>query len=799
MNKSYSSFIWRLAAICLIASWVACAGVSAQPVQNTEVRFIDTDGNGTDSPGDVLTYGNSLITLKFRFVELASERRNADAKFNGYYLDSATYRGEKCFQHPDWKTEHDIYPTILTNDVVGMSAFLKNTKLYIDNPFLWMWNARGDRSALYAKLDIPGTQEGLKQSFEWYTLYSSHRIESGALVFVSNNARAKREEVAYSIDGDSLTIKYTAFNNAASPMQMTGVTTFPANRIIDTMYTPPDMKVVRKITPTAFTDNYTFFIEKSDGYSGSGMLLWSIGKDTLLHMNGLFSWFSFSVPAGGSVSKSMTIRFKNQNIDSYYADYLAANKIKFDPIDWDETEKYLVSKLPLVIVDDGYVYHSFEYNAPKTTHDWHNEMTGRATIVQYLASGGAEDWLDLTSKLNRHYDYMLHKDPKHVCYGYFRDVSYGARMFEECYPWSQPYNVESYIAEYAVTKSDNLKRALLRNFDKMYGGPLYNAAGQRWLWKRNGAKRYVGDYGVFDAQEFGADVMVSAYEFTGDRKYLDRAVEAMRRNKFALDNFGLLLEDTSGMPSVNTSAFAAKLLFKLHEYTGNEYWKERAVKILNATLYSRVYMEPYPPEDEWLNGALARKDADWIGNTGEPRTGTDCAVPSETTYIPWVMEALVAGYNHTGNEMYIRYMEQMLHHQLELNKRASEATHGIVELCGHYNMYNGQFDTENDGLTVVSNLFLFPYVKAFRQGFRSPHSSIVLMPGAGNSGASVRAYHLSGISEKVSVLIPPGKKAARVAATAIDGKNARSVGFKSVPGGVSFTAAPYQMYAIIVK
>jgi len=159
------------------------------------------------------------------------------------------------------------------------------------------------------------------------------------------------------------------------------------------------------------------------------------------------------------------------------------------------------------------------------------------------------------------------------------------------------------------------------------------------------------------------------------------------------------------------------------------------------------------------------------------------------------MEALVAGYNHTGNRLYIKYMAQMLHHQLELNKRMSEASGGKNELCGHYNMYKSEFDKGDDGLTVVSNLFLFPYVKAFKLGFRSPHSTIILLP---RDSKNLRVFHLSGIREKVKIIMPAGRKAAKLTFVK-NGAPGGAVKFKTAAGAVNFEALPYQMYALTVK
>ena len=176
-------------------------------------------------------------------------------------------------------------------------------------------------------------------------------------------------------------------------------------------------------------------------------------------------------------------------------------------------------------------------------------------------------------------------------------------------------------------------------------------------------------------------------------------------------------------------------------------------------------------------------------------------MPSQTSFIPWVNEALVAGYNHTGNELYLKYMAQLLHHQLEANRRLAELTGGKAIACGHYNMYTGKFKEDNDGLTVVSNLFLFPYVKVFGRGVRSPHSSVVLLPGP--TADAVRVFHLSGRTEEVRLVLAEGVKVKAVTETENDGRVVGPATFKEAvkegDGAVSFLAAPYRMYLVELR
>jgi hypothetical protein len=787
MKSALSLFVG--VCLCISLAGPATASPPAAPPA-ADISYRDADRDGRDSPGDELTLSNPVLTLRFLFADLATPSARVDPKFNGWYLDSITYRGEKFFQHPDRLTRPPLYPAMIANDAVGMTAFVRDG-FYPDDPFLWLWNAREPRNPGWTRWFSP-----LLQSYEWYTLYERHAEHDGALVFSSTKMRGLSQEIAFALDGPRLRIRYSAANTGTSAARLTGIVTLPMNRILDTVFTPPDLKVTRKITPAAFSDNYTCRLAAGDGLGGSGMLFWARGKASLLHLDGLLSWHRLDLDPGQAASRAMTVLFLDQNIDQYYREYLAAARIAFDPLDWDDAEANLAAMVPAVIMPEGYIYHTYDYNPPGTNRDWHNEMTGRALVIQHLATGGRE-WLDYATRANDYYlDRMYYHDPNHPCYGLFRDQTWADKL-TDCFPWSQPYNVESLIAEYAVTRDERLRQALLTHFDRMYAGPIWNEAGGRWYWRVGGAGGK-DDFGTFDSLEFGADDMISAYEFTGERKYLERAVAAVNRSRSALDNFGLLLEDRAGETSVNTFAFAAKLLFKLYEYTGDEYWRDRAVRILNAALYSRVFMEPWPEEDRWLNGALSRKDGDWRGQFGVPTTGTDSSVPSQTSFIPWVNEALVAGYNHTGNDMYLKYMAQLLHHQLEANRRLAELTGGRAIACGHYNMYTGKFKEDNDGLTVVSNLFLFPYVKVFERGVRSPHSSVVLLPGP--TADAVRAFHLSGRSETVTLVLAEGVRVKAVTETENDGRIVGPAAFKAtVKDGydsVSFPAAPYRMYLV---
>jgi len=108
-------------------------------------------------------------------------------------------------------------------------------------------------------------------------------------------------------------------------------------------------------------------------------------------------------------------------------------------------------------------------------------------------------------------------------------------------------------------------------------------------------------------------------------------------------------------------------------------------------------------------------------------------------------------------------------------------------------MYTEKFQEDNDGLTVVSNLFLFPYVKAFDKGVRSPHSSALLMPGT--DANSVRVFHLSGRSEEISLILS-GYKVKKIIETENNGQPIGEVAFKAKSGSASFSAKPYAMYLV---
>jgi hypothetical protein len=99
----------RLLDILVIAVIVAAGvfladGARAASREGIVYKWIDSDRNGADSPGDSVLFGNRDITLKFEFVNLSGRSKQVKPTFNGYFLDTVKYRGEVCFKHPDWRT-----------------------------------------------------------------------------------------------------------------------------------------------------------------------------------------------------------------------------------------------------------------------------------------------------------------------------------------------------------------------------------------------------------------------------------------------------------------------------------------------------------------------------------------------------------------------------------------------------------------------------------------------------------------------------------------------------------------------
>lgn len=704
------------------------------PIRQTEkvsLIWYDHDKNGLDSPGDVIELTNGLIYLRLDYVDVwkghralnpfdnPPEQRDLDPRWNGYYLQELRYRGEVCYKYLGWDKAREKYPTLSSNDVIGLVG---QPESYPDNPFLSLWNIKESEK---------------NPSYKWYVYFEKHeerRDKNGqpVLVLLSDKGQGLEHRLEVSLKEKEIYIEHKIKNKKSEQITYINLLTLPANRIIDTAFGPAELLCSRDIEPIGFTDSYTFTV-RGDGLAVSGMLPWKIKRDTksnyftggwwILHQQGLMVWKAVELKAGEEAGFNMVITFSDENIYSRYDRYLKENGISFERVNLDEVENYLVSNVPRTITREGWVYHAYEW----PTNDWHNEMTGKAFMTMFYVTGDRK-WLDYTVRANKFYmEKMRWNSPDHPFYGYFMDQTVDIKQ-RQCFLWSQPYNVESLLSEYPLTGSQEVREALLLNFEKVHSGLMWNPEGKRWYWRgvvdpatKPPKLIWKDDLNTFDACEFGIDVMLSAYSFTGERKYLERAQEAMENQLQVLENYGLLLEDHAGEPSVNVYAFAAKALYRLYDYTGETRWLVEASKILDALLMSFIHMDKFPPEYYWLKGGVARKDGDWTGQFGEPTTGTDSSVSTAPTYIPWIMEALVAGYKHTGKKMYLDYAHQLLWHSLEANRKMKEATGGRYEFCGHFNTFKKKFYEDDDGLVVVSNLYEIPYLKIFEKGARVEH------------------------------------------------------------------------------
>ncbi|MBP6909443.1 MAG: hypothetical protein KBC18_03345 [Candidatus Saccharicenans sp.] len=721
-------FIVALIFVCLLLYLLL------SPLSKTDqvnIVWNDHDHNGQDSPGDTIEISNGLIYLRLDYVdvwqgqealnpfETPPEKRDLDPRWNGYYLQELRYRNEICYRYLGWEKAKDIYPTLSSNDVIGLVG---QPESYPDNPFLSMWNAK---------------ESEINPSYKWYVYFERHEVvkkkgKGQVLVLAADKGGRLSHRLEISLEGSQLFFDQQVINNSQEEISYINLLALPASRIIDTSFGPKELLSCRQIEPLGFSDHFTFTVS-GEGLAASGQLPWKIKRDTksnyftggwwLLHQQGLFVWKAARIKPQAEAGFKLVATFSDQDIYSRYDSYLKQNGLTFDRVNLAELEDYLVKNVSRTITKEGWVYHAYEW----PTNDWHNEMTGKAFMTMFYATGD-KTWLNYTIKANRYYlEKMRWNSPDHPFYGYFMDQTVEGKQ-RQCFLWSQPYNVESLLAEYPLTEDQALKEALLLNFEKVYSGLMWNEPGGRWYWRgvvdpktKPPQLIWKDDLNTFDACEFGLDVMLNAYAFTGDKKYLDRAVEAMNNQLQVLDNYGLLLEDHAGEPSVNVYAFAAKELYRLFDYTGEEKWRENGTKILEAMLMSFIHLDKFEGENSWLKGGVARKDGDWTGQFGEPTTGTDSSVSTAPTYIPWLMEALVAGYKHTGKQMYLDYSHQLLWHTLQANQKMKEATGGKFEFCGHYNTYLKKFYEDDDGLVIVSNLFEIPYLKAFEQGVRVEH------------------------------------------------------------------------------
>lgn len=756
------SFIFILGLIIISLLIYLLLRTASREGQPLSLVWHDNDNDGRDSPGDVIELDNGLIYLRLDFVDVwkghqavnrfenPPETRDLDPRWNGYYLQELRYRGELCYRYLGWDRAREMYPTLSSNDVIGLVG---QPESYPDNPFLSMWNAKESEK---------------NPSYKWYVYFEKHEVVNDkkrgkVLVLTADKGQGLSHRLEISLRGQKLVLDHRVKNDQDRELEYINLLTIPASRIISTSFGPAELLCSRNIEPLGFTDSFTFSVS-GDGLAASGMLPWKIKRDTtsnyftggwwILHQHGLFVWKSVKIKPREEAQFNLVAAFSDDDIYSRYERYLKSNGLTFEKVDLDEVEKYLVSNVPRTVAKEGWVYHAYEW----PTNDWHNEMTGKAFMTMFYVSGD-RTWLQYTINANRFYlEKMRWNSPDHPFYGYFMDQTVDIKQ-RQCFLWSQPYNVESLLAEYPLTGSQTVREALLINFEKVHSGLMWNPEGKRWYWRavvdpgtRPPKLIWKDDLNTFDACEFGIDVMLSAYSFTGDKKYLDRAVEAMENQLQVLENYGLLLEDHAGEPSVNVYAFAAKALYRLYDYTGEEKWRREAEKILDAMLMSFVHMDKFPPEFYWLKGGVARKDGDWTGQFGEPTTGTDSSVATAPTYIPWIMEALVSGFKHSGKKMYLDYAHQLLWHSLEANKKMKEATGGRFEFCGHYNTYTQKFYEDDDGLVIVSNLYEIPYLKIFEKGARVEHFDLQeIWDGEGR----IRLVNPTNSALKAVVHLPP--------------------------------------------
>ncbi|MDD8021216.1 MAG: hypothetical protein PHU81_08595 [Acidobacteriota bacterium] len=775
------------------------------------IAWNDHDHNGQDSPGDIIEISNGLIYLRLDYVDIwrgqaalnpfetPVEKRELDPRWNGYYLQELRYRNEVCYRYLGWERAREIYPVLSSNDVIGLVG---QPESYPDNPFLSMWNAK---------------ESEINPSYKWYVYFERHEIaeEEGkgqVLVLLADQGQELSHRLKISLKGNQLFFDHRVTNKGQKEIEYINLLTLPANKIIDTNFGPGELLSCRPIEPLGYSDHFTFTVS-GEGVAASGQLPWKIKRDTrsnyytggwwLLHQHGLFVWKAARIKPQTEAGFNLVAAFSDEDIYSRYEGYLKKNGITFEKVKVEEVENYLVSNVPRTITKEGWIYHAYEW----PTYDWHNEMTGKAFMTMFYATGD-KTWLSHTIKANRYYlEKMRWNSPDHPFYGYFMDQTVDVKQ-RQCFLWSQPYNVESLLAEYPLTEDQAIKEALLLNFEKVHSGLMWNDEAGRWYWRavvdsqaRPPELIWKDDLNTFDACEFGLDVMLNAYAFSGDRKYLDRAVQAMSNQLQVLENYGLLLEDHAGEPSVNIYAFAAKELYRLFDYTGEEKWRENGTKILDAMLMSFIHMDRYEGEDGWLKGGVARKDGDWTGQFGEPTTGTDSSVSTAPTYIPWLMEALVAGYKHTGKRMYLDYIHQLLWHTLEANKKMKEATGGKFEFCGHYNTYKKKFYEDDDGLVIVSNLYEIPYLKVFEQGVRVEHFDLQeISDGVGQ----VRIVNPTGSACPAVVHLPADWQ--KIEAISLGRINSYFAGDKTATASplefelksqtVTFTAEPYSIYLL---
>ncbi|MCR4410754.1 MAG: hypothetical protein NUW11_10775, partial [Candidatus Saccharicenans sp.] len=163
------SFIFILGLVIISLLLYLILGTASR-IQPTSLVWHDNDRDGRDSPGDVIEMDNGQVYLRLDFVdvwkghqalnpyETPPETRDLDPRWNGYYLQEMRYRGELCYRYLGWDRAREMYPTLSSNDVIGLVG---QPESYPDNPFLSMWNAKESEK---------------KPSYKWYVYFEKHEI-----------------------------------------------------------------------------------------------------------------------------------------------------------------------------------------------------------------------------------------------------------------------------------------------------------------------------------------------------------------------------------------------------------------------------------------------------------------------------------------------------------------------------------------------------------------------------------------------------------------------------------------------
>jgi len=243
------------------------------PLSKTDqvnIVWNDHDHNGQDSPGDVLEISNSLIYLRLDYVdvwqgqetlnpfETPPEKRDLDPRWNGYYLQELRYRNEICYRYLGWEKAKEIYPTLSSNDVIGLVG---QPESYPDNAFLSMWNAR---------------ESEINPSYKWYVYFERHEVakkkgKGQVLVLSADKGGRLSHRLEISLEGSQLFFDHQVINNSQEEISYINLLTLPANRIIDTSFGPKELLSCRQIEPLGFTDHFTFTVS-GEGLAASGQL-----------------------------------------------------------------------------------------------------------------------------------------------------------------------------------------------------------------------------------------------------------------------------------------------------------------------------------------------------------------------------------------------------------------------------------------------------------------------------------------------------------------------------------------------